>query len=569
MLRPFPVLIFILGVSLFFSAQTAVPNRNASASSIAGVVVKEPGSEPIKKVVLQVIAEDLKAGGSYTASTDSEGHFRVDDVKPGRYRIFLERSGHVAVNAHGSKSEVTVLSIRPGESVEGFVLRMQPTAVISGRVTDEDGDPMPEVRIVALRERPGKMKRESAANAATNDLGEYRLAGLLAGKYVILATPPPDFRDYEKPVKPGNSAPSSNSPDAARSEMRYLPTYYPGTFDATQASVISLKVGDEMPVNLTLAPSRTFRVRGLVAGLSATGLSLNDKPSVEVRSKAGDSIHAAPDVSRDGRFEVRGIAPGSYSVIATLGSESHPLTAREDVSVIAGDIDGVRLTPSPSFTLSGHLRVEGKANTNISRFAVNLRPAKTSDNSSLFMVQDVFGTNAAVDQRGNFEWTGVTPGEYNVQIFGGDHASGYFLKSAKIGSFDVGTGFTASGPASLELLVSYNGGSIEGAVSEKETDSDGDHPAANTTVVAVPEEKYRGLPDRFSASLTDQHGHFTLSALAPGTYTVFAWQDIDESVYRDPDFLKSQEANGASVQVEESSRRQIKLNLSPVDAQWR
>ncbi len=566
MLRPFLVLIFILGVPLFFSAQTAGPNRNASTSSIAGAVVKEPGSEPIKKVVLQIIAEDLKAGGSYTASTDAEGHFRVEDVRPGRYRIFLERSGYVAVNEHGSKSEVTVLSIRPGESVESFVLRMQPTAVISGRVTDEDGDPMAEVHIVALRERPGKMKPESAGSAATNDLGEYRLAALAAGKYVILAAPPPDFRDYEKPIQP---ALSSDSTDAARSEMRYLPTYYPGTFNATQASVISLKAGDEMPVNLTLTPSRTFRIRGLV-----TGLSVNDKSTVEVRSKSTDSIHAAPDVSRDGRFEVRGVAPGSYSVIATLGSESRPLTAREDVSVIAGDIDGVRLTPSPAFTLSGHLRVEGKADANVSGFAVslfavNLLPAKASENSSLFQEQDVFGTNAAVDPRGNFEWTGVTPGEYKVQLFGGDHASGYFLKSAMIGSSDIATGFTASGPASLELLVSYNGGSIEGAVSEKESDSDGNHPAANTRVVAVPEEKYRGLPDRFSATLTDQHGHFTLSALAPGTYTVFAWQDIDESVYRDPDFLKSQEVNGANVQVEESSRRQINLHLSPVDAKWR
>ncbi len=558
--RLFAVFVFILGVPLFFSAQAAGP-KNATSTSIAGMVLKEPGSEPMKKVVLQIIAEDQKAGASYTASTDPDGHFRVDDVRPGRYRIFLERSGYVSVNDRGSKSEVTVLSIRLGQSVDNLVFRMQPTAVISGRVVDEDGDPMPEVRIIALREKPGKRRHESIGNAATNDLGEYRLAGLLAGKYIILATPPPDFRDYEKPVKPAAAA---DSPDASRSDKRYLPTYYPGTLDATQASVITLKVGDEMPVNVTITPSRTFRIRGIVTALSAS-----DKPTVEVRSKAGDSIHAAPEVGRDGQFEVRGIAPGSYSVVATLSSESHPLTARQDVSVVAGDVDGVRLTPAPSFTLSGHLRVEGKANSNVGQFAVNLRPAKSNDNSSFFMSPDVFGTNAAVDMRGNFEWTGVTAGEYNVQIFGGDHPSSYFLKSATMGGNDIATGFTASGPASLELLVSFNGGTIAGVVAEKQSDSDGDHPATSAMVVAVPEEKFRQLPDHFNANLTDQNGHFALSALAPGTYTLFAWQDDDESVYLDPDFLKSQEANGTSVKVEENSHQQIKLNLSPVDAEWR
>ena len=82
--------------------------------------------------------------------------------------------------------------------MEDLLFRMLPTAVISGRVTDEDGDPMSGVRVIAQKKNPGKATRESAAAATTNDLGEYRLAGLFPGQYWIVAMPPPDFRDYEQ-----------------------------------------------------------------------------------------------------------------------------------------------------------------------------------------------------------------------------------------------------------------------------------------------------------------------------------------------------------------------------------
>jgi hypothetical protein len=96
-----------------------------------------------------------------------------------------------------------------------------------------------------------------------------------------------------------------------------------------------------------------------------------------------------------------------------------------------------------------------------------------------------------------------------------------------------------------------------------------DHPVANATVVAVPEEKYRKLPDRFVTGSTDQHGRFTIRGVAPGSYTLYAWQDLEEGVCRDPDFLKSQEANGTAVKVEENSHQTVELKLSAVGEEWK
>jgi protocatechuate 3,4-dioxygenase beta subunit len=565
MTRSLALAFFILSAFVFASAQE--PASTAHASSIAGSVVKEPGSQPLKKVLVEVVAENQKEGGNYTASTDADGRFHIENVVPGRYRVFIEKTGFVGVNAHGLKSDTNVFTVQAGQVVEDLLFRMLPTAVISGRITDEDGDPMSGVRVVALKKKPGKSARESVGTEATNDLGEYRLAGLFPGQYWIVAMPPPDFRDYEKQEKSlvGEAQAGQGQPDT-----RYVNTYYPGTYDALQASAVTLKAGDEMPVNFTLVPARTYRVRGIITGITAA-----QKPSVELFSKAGDSYRAnANEIGPGGEFEVRGVAPGSYVVRASTPTESQSFTAHQDVSVVAADVEAVKLVPQPSFTLSGHLHIEGSASGDLTQYSANLRQAELPEDPGFFMSQEFFGTNAPVDRLGNFEWKNVTPGNYIVQVYGGD-GQGFFLKSVKLGGRNIETGFTASGPATLDLLVSPKGGTVEGAVvlREKEKDADidhvnDDHPVADATVVAVPEEKYRKLPDRFGIGSTDQHGHFTIRGVAPGSYTLYAWQDLEDGVYRDPDFLKSQEANGTAVKVEEGSQ-QVELKLSPVGEEWR
>jgi hypothetical protein len=253
-------------------------------------------------------------------------------------------------------------------------------------------------------------------------------------------------------------------------------------------------------------------------------------------------------------------------VSASEGTES--LSAHQDLNVIAADVDGLKLTAMPSFTLSGHLRIEGREPVDLTQYSANLRLAELPANSSFFMSQEFFGMNAPVDRAGNFQWKNVNPGNYIVQVYGGN-GLGFFVKSVTLGGRDIATGFTASGPASLDLVVSIRGVTVEGLVIQKEKDVDNDHPAVNAMVVAVPEEKYRKLPDRFATGSSDQHGRFIMRGLAPGSYTLYAWQDLEDGIWRDPDFLKSQEANGTAVEVEEGSDQKVELKLSPVPEEWR
>jgi hypothetical protein len=72
------------------------------------------------------------------------------------------------------------------------VFRMQASGVISGKIVDADGDPMAGVGVTATiagTQSPMARRYSPGASGTTNDLGEYRIADLRPGKYVVTAQP--------------------------------------------------------------------------------------------------------------------------------------------------------------------------------------------------------------------------------------------------------------------------------------------------------------------------------------------------------------------------------------------
>jgi len=83
-----------------------------------------------------------------------------------------------------------VQDARAGQQVADLAFRLTPASTISGRVLDSNGEPVPGVTVQALRssyDATGKRTLQPVASDRTNDLGEYRIYWINAGRYFVSA----------------------------------------------------------------------------------------------------------------------------------------------------------------------------------------------------------------------------------------------------------------------------------------------------------------------------------------------------------------------------------------------
>jgi hypothetical protein len=84
-------------------------------------------------------------------------------------------------------------------------------------------------------------------------------------------------------------------------------------------------------------------------------------------------------------------------------------------------------------------------------------------------------------------------------------------------------------------------------------------------LVLAPEGRRRELRSFFKMANADAQGHFTIKGIAPGEYKLFAWSQIDDPDYQDPEFLKPYENQGEAVAIRENSRESVQLKLIEPD----
>jgi Carboxypeptidase regulatory-like domain len=524
---------------------------------LGGIVTKDPGSEPLKKALIELIAESQSDGGNYTALTGVDGGFRIENIIPGRYRMFVERTGYQEIDRHHHRTEGRVLALTAGQEMKDLVIHLQAAAVIQGRVTDEDGDPLPEAQVAVLRQTfvAGRSHWEQVGAERTNDLGEYRIAGLAAGSYFVSVAPPPDFRSLiETNAAPHSGAASSDTPAAAA----YQTTYYPGTRDRGQAASIQLHAGDDFPANFSLTPSPSLTIRGSVVNLPPGSTA-----AIMLQSRDFSLVLNGAEMHKDGSFEIRDVAPGAYTILATVDNAPSPMMAHQTLQITSANLDGLQLAPQTGGSIHGRLRMEAAsaARPDPSQMFLVLRSSDGDDDAlGAFTMQEDFSTLARVNADGSFAWKNVPAGHYSVQISDASTMPDWFLKSVVASGRDAAdSGFSVSGgTTTLDLVASANGAVAEGTATNQK-----DEPVPDAIVVAVPGERFRSHPDRFRKAVADQSGRFTLRGLPPGDYTLFAWESVDGEAYYNPEFLKTYEGQGKALSLSEGERKSVAIKAIP------
>ena len=526
------------------------PQQTTKRGLIAGVVVDTESGKPLGKARLllrQVGSRDRPLA----SRTLSDGKFVLLNIEPGRYRLSAQRNLY-AQQEYGQSSSSrsgTVLTVKPGQRVEGIVFRLVRAGVIVGRVVDEDNEPMPGVEVEAMRSRYVEGKRQLApfGRASTNDRGEYRIFGLSPGRYRVRAVLSLDDESWARPA-------SGSRGSSGR--LGYIPIYYPGVFDSSQAIAVDVASGSEVfGVDVQLRPARTVRISGVVLNAISGRAARQAIVMLAPRRSSWYGFSSSKQVivqDREERFEIHGVTPGAYTLIGQVFDSPERLGGRLSLDVDQRDIEGIRLVVSPGVNLPGQILVEGAAEADLEEVRVFLQPRE-------FTMMGMAPAN--VNAGGSFVLKSVFRDVYDINLFGAPE--NFYLSSARWAGRQVledGLDLTSTEASTetLQLVLDPSGGRVDGVVLNED-----DQPVSGAQIVLVPEERHRKQRYLYKDITSDQNGGFSLRSIKPGTYKIFAWEDVEKGAWEDPEFLRAYEKSGEPCRIRESSALNLELRLIP------
>lgn len=527
--------------------QPTQPAEPKEPAKISGKVTNSTTGQPLKRAsVTMYPAEPGPDMVPLTTVTDAEGVFAMAEIPPGKYRLSVERTGFVRAEfgARGKSRMGTTITLVPGQDMRQVNAALEPHAVITGRVTDEDGEPLAHAYVQPMMYRfmQGRRQLMPAGGSQTNDLGEYRVFGLAPGRYYLSAV----LRNMSMGM--GSVDRSAGTPQ----NDGFATTYYPGTTDPSGAVQITVTAGQPVTgMDIRLRRIKTARIRGRI--VNAGNPASRPMVFLNARDTSGGMMMfdrgMAPVRGADGKFELRGIAPGAYHLTAQSFDGQDRFFARIPVDVGTENIDGLELTLQPGLELKGIVRVEGEGQVSPSGIRVMLEPKEMSPMGG--------GGMSVSKDDGSFTIRSAVPDTYRVRI---QMAEGQgFLKSIYLGEQEAKDGEITLAPGIsplLNLLVSTAAAEISGKVKGEK-----DAPVQGAFVVLVPETSKRQQQGLYKTATTDQYGGFSLTSIAPGTYKVFAWDSVDYGEWMDPDFIQSWEGKGVSYTVKEGSKETADLTL--------
>ena len=496
-------------------------------TSVEGFVLNAATGEPIRRAQVRLLPVEGALSPPSTL-TDAAGHYAFTPISPGNYFLAADRDGYVS-GSFGQRKPgraPKTLNLAAGLKLRDINIKLEPTSAISGRITDDEGEKLANVTVLALRavvSTGGRPIYHAFASATSNDLGEYRLFGLEPGRYFIAA----------HSLRSGRG-------------LIYPPTLYPDTPEIARATPINVTAGASIPsIDFRMPATSAATLKGRVsANTAVTG------GSVQLAMRGGLGVignyHAS--IQPDGTFNFANLPPGPYSLVGNANSEGKQLTASMPLDVTPNTTDPVVLTFQPATPVKGRIVFE-EAPKDI---PIGLQV--------MFESRDPMFGGSSTSVRDNLTWTYdlAQPTQYWLDVLG--LPDRYYLKSVSAGRedlYDKGLDLTNGPPGPVELLISNKASSLQITVTHEGA------PFSNATVVLVPEGVRRTRSRLFRSALSDASGKCRFMGITPGEYKLFAWEYVPGGNYEDADFLEAQSRNGKAIALREGVREDVTLTLIP------
>lgn len=525
------------------------PDPPKGEGSIEGTVVDRLTGAPVRKAIVNLSGG---MGVHKQSATDASGRFVFEQLPEGIFNLTAMRS--LMTFPSGAEEPV---ELGKGARKTGVTVKLTPPAVVTGRVVDEDGEPMMAVQVMLLRAdvSRGKQQWMPMNGGSTDDRGEYRIHSIPPGRYRIAAT---------ANLRPGMiMAARRESGGGAVVDMAmetYAVTYYPNTRDLGMATTMRVAPGSETRADFRMQKAPMNSIRGRVVGAP------NGPAGVNLQALARDlagPMGMSPthtNWNEDGTFTLTGFAPGRYWVVAhnmTRPGET-ALSAMTAVDTRNGPVEGIQVVLTSGIEIAGRLKIEGDVAPPMQGQAP--QPYR------VFLMPGMMGRGGAhvppaeVDGQGRFRLVGVPQGVWDLRVE--PMPRGGYLKSMKLGDQDVlrtemEIGTSVSGD--LEIVLSTKSGLIEGTIARAKE-------GLPIQVMALPEGDERLMPGFQLFGRVTREGRYQIEGVRPGKYRVFASAASGTMAgWRDPDVLKALESKMTLVTVEESGR--ITQDLTLISAQ--
>ena len=369
----------------------------ARGATVSGHVYDRQSKAPLEGVVVNA--------GQSSATTDSEGAYRLDGVTPGRNLI--RRQPFQGYQNRRDREAVEIF-VEAGSTVAGIDLHLEPGLTIRGVVRDAGGKP-----ILGARVRSRSFEHDADAASQSGEDGSFEHHGFPPAADVFIEAEADGY------VQAGPTRLRLASEDAADVEVQ-------------------LAAGEAAPK----APMKTeggFLLAGRIsdeAGDPVSGVHI-------AASLEGDNLGNA-ESGEDGAFEIAGLTAGEYAL--TVSARAH---SRQRLENIPAGTRNLQIGLQPRGQIAGVvLGPDGP----VQNFEVGATIGVTDQH------EVNYDYTTFSDRDGRFTLTGVDAGEVTIAA----HAPGLVPAIMTI------QGVSAAHPIAGITLRLQQAGAIAGSVVDKE-----------------------------------------------------------------------------------------------------
>ncbi len=571
-------------------SQAATQAEPPKTAHLEGLVQSTTG-EPIPRATIRLqgtpdpaAAVAAATGGvrpsTFTVTTGDDGAFTLENIPPGRnYRLSAQRPGYVNAQygSRGPNTAGTPLTLTAGQVLKDLVIEMTPQGVVTGTVTDQNGDPVQNALVQLLSAQVSRGVRRYARSgiSSTNDQGEYRIAGLVPGRYYLnVEDRSASLRNVDNQDKPESN----------------LPTYYANTTDFRSAAPLDVMPGSELRgIDVRMLRGKVYTIRGRL--VDASGNAPSGPVLLNIRAKpdpGGPAVNLASLATRaklplrppNFTFEFTRLTPGPYIIQASgtgvvNGQPTAPMIVYQEVTLGDADVNDLVVHGTAGATLTGSVRVDGAELSSILPASSSAALTAATGNvvltgltpgrpSVVLMAVDPDLSSGArpgqVQDDGSFKIESIYPSIYHVSFIG--LPQGVYVKSITYGGQDVTHAMLdltngAGGP--LAVVLSPKAADLTGVVHNEDGGA-----VASVPVTLIPKTEPVDDPTGgLRTATTDQNGGFQFHSIPPGEYYLAAWEDPQAVNTLGPEGLRKLVGSATTVKLGESDHQAMEAKLVP------